>query len=321
MIDRPTQKMAPFTGSTSPVGGTSKFQERESGRQSFWFLHSVFPPLPFALCLLLTVFSWLHAPRAGYAWGPAAHRLVNTWALQALPPEIRGFFEANRQLLVDHANDPDVWINKDRYERMRHYIFLDKYGRFPYLMLPHVYQQARQKVGAGRLARTGVLPWQIGEYSLRLTNALRAQKWDEVKLDAALLGHYVAEAHDPLHTTENSDGQLTGQTGLETRFGSSLIDRYASFFMFRPDQAIKIDDPTEYAFQIVLEANTWVNRVLWADSLSRRSLVDYTDDYFDRFYTQIGSTAAREISEAAHDTGSYWYTAWLNAGRLPLPSR
>jgi hypothetical protein len=50
-------------------------------------------------------------------------------------------------------------------------------------------------------------------------------------------------------------------------------------------------------------------------------LVDYNDDYYDRFYTQIGSTAARAISEAAHDAGSYWYTAWLNAGRPSPPGR
>jgi len=27
----------------------------------------------------------------------------------------------------------------------------------------------------------------------------------------------------------------------------------------------------------------------------------------------------REISEGSHDIGSYWYTAWLNAGRPQLP--
>lgn len=293
-------------------------------RRSEPFSSGVFFSRSTSVCLcfylLLTAFCLLPST-CSYAWGPAAHRLANNWAVQILPPGIRSFFEANRQFLIDHANDPDDWIKKDRYERMRHYIYLDKYGLFPYLSLPHAYKRALEKHGSGKIARAGVLPWQIGEYSLRLTNDLKAQKWEAAKLDAAVLGHYVADAHDPLHTTQNFDGQLTAEAGLAARFGTALIDRYANFFMFRSDDAVKIDDPTEYAFQTVLESNTWVDQIIWADRRSLEGLPGFNDDYFDRFYTQIGSQAAREISGAAHDIGSYWYTAWLNAGRPSLPAR
>jgi hypothetical protein len=264
---------------------------------------------------------WMATVTGGYAWGPAAHRLINGSAIQCLPPEIRAFFEANRQLLIDHANDPDEWIKKDRYERMRHYIYLDKYGYFPYLMLPHLYKAAVRHYGLGRLGRNGTLPWQIGEYSLKLTDALKTERWDEVREDAAALGHYVADAHDPLNTTQNYNGQLTRQTGLEERFGIRLIQRYSSFFMLRPAAAVKVEDPTEYAFSVVLESNTWVDHVLLDDLRSVERPGDYSDDYLNRFYTQIGSTAQQEINAAAHDIGSYWYTAWLNAGRPALPAR
>jgi hypothetical protein len=255
------------------------------------------------------------------AWGPPAHRLVNNWAVETLPPEIRGFFAANRQFLIDHANDPAEWMKKDRYEGKRHYLYLDKYGMFPYLDLPHSFQRAVEKFGSGRINRDGVLPWQIGEYSLRLTNSLKAQNWPEARLNAAALAHYVADAHDPLHTTSNYDGQLTGQTGLASRFGVSLIERYQGFFIFRPIPAAKIDDPTEYAFQAVLEANTWVNQIVLFDRRAVEDFRDFNDDYFDRFYSQAGSIVVREINAAACDAGSYWYTAWLNAGRPALPNR
>ena len=255
------------------------------------------------------------------AWGPAEHRLTTTWAIQTLPPEVRGFFEANRSFLVEHSNDPDEWVKKDRYELARHYIFLDRYGRFPYLKLPHDYAKVRKKFGAGKIARNGTLPWQIGEYSFRLTNDLRQQKWQEAKLDAAALSFYISEAHDPLHTTENSEGQLTSQIGLADRFGTDLIERYSNFFVFREQDAVKIADPTEYALAIVLDSNSWVDRVLLGDGKARGSLPAYNEDYFDRFYTAVGSIVMRETNEAAHDAGSYWYTAWLNAGRPALPAR
>lgn len=264
---------------------------------------------------------WLASERPVLAWGPAGHRLVNNWAVETLPPEMRTFFEANRQFLMDHANDPDDWMKKDRYERMRHYIYLDKYGFFPYLKLPHSFKDAVQQYGSGRIHRDGLLPWTVGDFSLRLTNAFKARDWNAVRIDAAALGHYVADAHDPLHTTQNYDGQLSGQSGLADRFEIRLIERYSNFFIYSPADAAKIDDPTEYAFQMILEANTWVDSIILADRRAFEGLPEYNDDYFDRFYNRVGSTAMREIDGAAADTGSYWYTAWLNAGRPTLPPR
>jgi hypothetical protein len=260
-------------------------------------------------------------PREGHAWGPTAHRSINSSAVDTLPPEIRHFFEANRRVLIEHANDPDEWMKKDPYERKRHYLYLDKYGTYPYLDLPHNFKDATFKYSTRRINRDGLLPWHVGEYSLRLTNALKEQKWEEVKLAAAALGHYVADTRDPLNTTSNYDGQLVAQSGLEARFGSTLIDRFQGFMMMRPAPATKIDDPTEYAFQAVLESNTWVNQILLADWRAREGLSNYNDDYYDRFHAAAGYIAARELNNAAHDAGSYWYTAWLNAGRPTLPGR
>lgn len=274
-----------------------------------------------ALLLLLAIVRLGKVEQTVLAWGRPSHRLIVMWAIQTLPPEIHGFFDANRQFLIDHVNDPDDWMKKDRYERLRHYIYLDKYGMFPYPLLPRTYRRAVEQYGAGRISRDGVLPWQIGEFSLRLTKAMKLGNWEEVKQDAAVLSHYVGDAHDPMHTTQNYDGQLTGQTGLSLRFDTQLVDRYSTFFVIRPDPAAKIDDPTEYAFMAVLEANSWLNRILLMDRRSMEGLSDYSDEYFDRFYSRVGSIAMQEISSAAHDTGSYWYTAWVNAGKPQLPNR
>jgi hypothetical protein len=231
------------------------------------------------------------------------------------------FFQNNHQFLLDHANDPDALMKTDRYERMRHYIYLDRYGLFPYLALPHEYALAKKKLPSSRLNRDGVLPWQVGEYSLRLTKAMKAGDWEEAKLDAAALTHYIADAHDPLHTTQNFDGQMTQQAGLSLRFDIHIFERYSKIFIMHPENAEKIDDPTEYAFQTCIESNVWVDLILWSDLRARRSLTDYNDEYYDRFYNEVGPTVVREINGAAHDAGSYWYTAWLNAGRPQLPGR
>jgi hypothetical protein len=263
----------------------------------------------------------LAAPRPALAWGPRAHRLADEWAIGTLPPNLRNYFQSNRTFILKHANDPVEWMKKDRYERMRHYIYLNKYGMFPYLQLPHSYKAAVKRYGLRHITHNGVLPWQVGEYSLKLTNAFRARDWEQVKLDGAALAFYVADAHDSMHTTQNYDGQMTGQTGLGMRFGTELVDRYSHFFMFRPDNAVKVNDPTEHAFEMVLEAHTWVDQIILADLVALGARPGYTDAYFDAFYSRVGSTAMKEISTAAHDIGSYWYTAWLNAGRPQLPGQ
>src|SRR2546430_11412186 len=184
------------------------------------------------LCLLF--------PDHSFAWGRNGQRLVVNKAidtLEALPPEFRGFCDSSRALLAQQVPDPLDAIAKSPTERRNHFILLDKYGRFPFEALPRNYKSAVTKFGKLKLEANGLLPWQIGVYSEKLTEAFRTGKWDEAKLDAAILAHYVAQAHDPFSTTDNSDGRLSGQTGINDRFGGNLIDRYSSFFPIRPKDA------------------------------------------------------------------------------------
>lgn len=269
-------------------------------------------------CLVLL----LSFPQNSRAWGRNGHRLVVNKAidtLETLPPEFRGFFESNRGLLVQHVTDPLDAITKTPAERHNHFILLDKYGRFPFELLPREYKPAVAKFGKSKLEANGLLPWQIGVYSEKLTEAFKAGKWDEARLDAAILANYVAEAHDPFNTTDNSDGRLSGQPGVNERFGTTLIDRYSSFFPMRPNDAIFISDPTDRAFEACLSSHSWLETVLLADRNARRGETSFTDEYYDRFYNQAAAILIRQLSDAATDVGSFWLTAWINAGRPQLP--
>jgi hypothetical protein len=264
-----------------------------------------------AVCLL--------CPRNAHAWGRNAQRLIVNKAVDTLPSDIRTFFESNRALLVQHVTDPLDSIAKNPAERHNHYIYLDKYGRFPFEALPRVYKAALTKFGKPKLDANGLLPWQIGVYSEKLTEAFKAGKWDEARLDAAILANYVAEAHDPFNTTDNFDGHLSGQMGISERFGTTLIDRYSSFFPMRPNDAVFISDPTDYAFDACLRSHSWLETILMADRTARHSENSYTDEYYDRFYNQAAAILIRQLSDAATDVGSFWLTAWNNAGRPALP--
>ena len=269
---------------------------------------------------VLAAFSALLLPHPARAWGAGAERLVATKAVDTLPPDIRGFFNANREFLSHHVSDPLEWLTRTPLtERRNHFLYLDHYGKFPFDSLPRDYKSALDKFSKSKLEGAGVLPWQIGVYSQKLTAAMRDHDWEEVRLDAAYLAAYVSQAHDPFHTTENFDGHLSGQPGIDSRFGTNLVERYSLFFPMHTDDAVFVNDPTGNAFDAALSAHASLESVLLADRRARAGLSDYTDDYYDRFYNYAGAILIRQLTDAATDVGSYWLTAWINAGRPPLP--
>jgi len=269
--------------------------------------------------LLAAVVMFVLFPRTTRAWGGKGHKLIVNQAIDTLPAEIRYFFEANRGFLLQHVTDPLDAIEKIPSERHHHFLYLDKYGRFPFDSLPRSYKTAAAKYTKAKLEANGLLPWQVGVYSEKLTEAMKVGRWDEAKLDAAILANYVAEAHDPFNTTENFDGRLTAQTGINERFGRTLVDKYSSFFPMRPNDAVYISDPTDRAFEACLSSHSWLETILLADRNARRGENSYNDEYFDRFYNQAAAILIRQLSDAATDVGSYWLTAWVNAGRPQLP--
>jgi hypothetical protein len=270
-----------------------------------------------ALALLLLVL--LLALPSSFGWGDNAERLITNKAVDTLPDDMRSFFEANRQFLVQHVTEPDEAAAKNSADQHKEFIQLDHYGQFPFSALPRVYTAAVSKYTRRSLETYGLLPWQVGLYSKRLTDAFRDHNWGEAKESAAILAHYVAAAHDPFNTTVNFDGKLSGQPGVNSRFGLGLVDRYQLFFFVRPNEAVFIHDPTDHAFEMALSAHSWLENILLADARAHAGLSAYTDEYYDRFYAQAGAVLIRQLSDASTDLGSYWMTAWINAGRPQLP--
>jgi hypothetical protein len=267
----------------------------------------------------LTALAALVAPECCFAWGENAERLITSKAIETVPGEMQGFFAAKRQFLVQHVADPLEAEGRNPAEARNSFIQLDHYGQFPFAAFPQTYAAALGKYGRKTLETYGLLPWEIGIYSQKLTMSLRDRNWEEAQLDAALLAHYVASAHDPFNTTINFDGKLSDQPGVNQRFGAGLIDRYQLFFFVKPNEATMIRDPTNYAFEMTLSAHAWLDNVLLQDRRAHDGLTGYSDDFYDRFYAQAGAILIRQLSDAATDVGSYWMTAWINAGRPALP--
>src|ERR1700746_2681745 len=118
-------------------------------------------------------------PLQTFAWGPNAERLIANRAVETLPPDMRPFFEANRDFITRHAADPVQSLEKKApTEGHNQVLYLDGSAKYPFDALPRKYEAAVAKFGRAKLEGGGLLPWQVGVFSARLTDAMRTGNWE-----------------------------------------------------------------------------------------------------------------------------------------------
>lgn len=278
-------------------------------------------PLPVivACCVLLT-------PASSAAWGFETHKFIMSRAIDILPEAIRPFFQANRVFVVEHCIDPDLWrVAGFTDELPRHFVDIDAYGKYPFTELPRDYEAALRKYGQDTLTRNGLLPWRTAEMSGNLFRAFQDQQRgvvyapDNIKFFSAIIGHYVADGHVPLHAASNYDGQLTGQNGVHYRFEEDLFLRYGKQLTIEPPPLKPIPNVRDFIFDTLLESYTNVDKLLAADREAIGNATQYDDRYYETFFAKIRPVLEKRISDAISGVASVIASQWEAAGRPALP--
>jgi hypothetical protein len=270
-----------------------------------------------------------------FCWGFYAHRKINYYAVFLLPPEMLVLFKPNSDFLMEHAVDPD----KRRYavtaEGSRHYIDIDTYGVYPYDSLPRKWNDAVAKYSEDSLNAHGIVPWWVNTMLYRLTEAFKEKNQAKILKYAAEIGHYIADAHVPLHVSSNHNGQLTDQKGIhgfwESRIPELLADKEWDFFIGKAEY---IRNPADFIWQRVLESAAASDTVLkFEKELSKSFSPDqkysfeerngitirqYSSAYTIKYNEIMKGMVERRMRQAIFAVASFWYTAWVNAGQPDL---
>jgi hypothetical protein len=272
---------------------------------------------------LATVLLLLPSP-AG-AWGFEAHRFIVARAIDILPEPLRPFFEANRAFIVERAIDPDLWRNAGfEQEPPNHFLDLDAYGRYPFKELPREYDESVKKYGIDKLRENGLLPWRTHEIAGRLIRGFEAvhkngpYAYSDVRFFSAIIGHYAADAHVPLHAVLNYNGQLTGQTGLHNRWEDELFVRYQKRLTIKPGPVRSIRHERDFIFDTLLASNQLADDVLAADRKAIGNRDVYDDRYFETLFDETRPILERRLSEAITAVASLITSAWEQAGKPRL---
>jgi hypothetical protein len=280
------------------------------------------------ICLLL-----LHL--SSYCWGFYGHKKINRLSVFLLPPEMLSFYKQHLDFIEEHSVDPD----KRRYavpeEGPRHYIDIDHYGTYPYPALPRNYDSAVVKFTADTVNANGIVPWWIQTMLWRLTAAFKEKHQAKILKLSAEIGHYIADAHVPLHASHNHNGQFTNQHGIhgfwESRIPELLADKEFDFWI---GKASYLSNPGSFIWQRVLESAAAADTVLRLEKeLSQAFAADAKFAYESRngTTTRVYSTAfttaynqkllgmvERRMQQSMYAVASFWYTAWVNAGQPDL---
>lgn len=271
-------------------------------------------------------------------WGFFGHKKINELAIYTLPEEMFGFYKANMDYLIDHSVDPDKRRYGIKGEAECHYIDMDHYitPEFPnpFDNVPRRWTEAVAKFGEDSLREHGIVPWNVYNVTSRLTTAFRNEDLPRILRLSAELGHYIGDAHVPLHTTSNYNGQMTGQRGIHGFWESRLPELYSDDYDFFVGKAQYIKSPLNYIWDRVEESFAAVDSVLIFErelnarfgedkkySYETRGLANvkvYSQEYSQAYSNMLDGQVERRMKRAVISIGSYWYTAWVDAGQPDL---
>lgn len=246
------------------------------------------------------------------AWNEAGIRLFLEEAVEALDDSLKDFYEERELALVEMASDPSVFPPRLLFE-------VDRLEPFPFLDLPTDRKRAVRKYGEEALDEAGDLPWRLVESYEALVEAHRQGDYEAVLQRSAEIAHYVGAMYAPVNVSKDGDGGPTGQHGLRERFDSRLIEVYGDDVDVDTPAAFYLDYPDEYAVSIPRKSYVWVDNLLYFDYLARLGVKSYDRFYYEGMWLRVEPLLEELLHGAALDTASFWYTAWVTAGRPELP--
>ena len=181
----------------------------------------------------------------------------------------------------------------------------------------------------------GILPFALLQIHYRLIDAFERHDLGDVLRLSADYGHYISDAHVPLHTTENYNGQMTGQDGIHAFWESRIPELFAEEkYDFFVGKAKYINNLNEYFWDIVLDSHAQVEMVLGEEKRLRSSFPSdrqfcYDErngitvriecpEFADAYSKSMGDMVEERFRSAILATGSLWYTAWVQAGKPEL---
>lgn len=268
-------------------------------------------------------------------WGFLVHRTVNQLAIYQLPKGMQPFFHSNMEYLVRYSVRPDQRRSSDKEEDTKHFIDFEAYGDSAAWKMPMDWNAAIRRYNRDSLLKYGYVPYWVMEMKGRLTNAFRTGNKDSILFYSADLAHYIADAHVPLHTSLNYDGQLTGQKGLHSLWESAIPEIHLNEYnLYTKHKAKYLSRPDRAIWKATRDAHLLLNDVLLQEKETSKEIPDslkyryqnrngrevrsYTSAFARAYSKRLGNTINTQLLRSSELCADFWYTCWVDAGKPDL---
>lgn len=185
------------------------------------------------------------------------------------------------------------------------------------------------------MAHHGLLPITLIKRYHQLVKAFSSEDATYILKCMSDIGHYLADAHVPLHTTQNYNGQLSNQLGIHAFWETSVPELLASdSFDLVVGRAYYIDDIKQEVWRILRHSNGHVDQVLSTEKELRRKWPDDEEEcpirrtggtvfgpcpeFTAAYHESIGGMVESQMQLAIKSVASFWWSAYVDAGQPPL---
>ena len=186
------------------------------------------------------------------------------------------------------------------------------------------------RYGEQKIRKYGIAPWTINETCERIIDLLKKNQFEKAIYNMGVVGHYIADLHNPLHTIINYNGQFTGNDGVHKRWEHRLVDEYVK--KINPVGNIEdVEDPWSFSMKIVKESFKLHQDILDADTKARKLLtkkqaarldsydvLSFEKPYLDVLYNETEDLLHDRLGRAVIRVASLWNYCWEQAGRPDL---
>ena len=237
------------------------------------------------------------------------------------------------------AVDADKRKHGVKEEAARHYIDIDHYSVG---ISPCGWHEACIRYSEDTLRSRGILPWHIERVYNQLvvemsncgvSDSSEASLYRVLRL-LADLGHYIGDAHVPLHTTSNYNGQFTDQIGIHALWETHVYETTRPYWTAQRIEAVYIPDIRDWVWSRIMSSNANVKEVLHMEKAVRErvgapdvwgyrtrgrtlSLIP-TPGFCEEYNDSLGGMVEKRFYLAAEGIASVWYSAWVDAGAPDL---
>ncbi len=287
------------------------------------------------LATLLAAVAVLTMTGPAFGWGFEGHRMILRMAIDLMPPGERASLlgEDNFAVLERNVVLPDQIAGLERNhkrppeEGSRHYLNLEKMGKATDL-------DSFRKCLANQSVKDGRLVASLQETQGWLARAARGNHRTEWLRRAGYLAHYVGDAHQPLHTTDNHDGRATDNAfdlddpegmSVHVRYESGLLNHYskelekrardlAALYLsnhggLREETARYQADPATYVASFTWKTHQHVAEVVDTDNKitgRRANFPMKSGKYYEKLNAALGELTAEQLAQAAVATAAMW---------------